>query len=218
MNRKLFLCDEDYKRELYHRQSKLDPDYDRIRRRVIISTLIGLVVYGAYYLYVNFDTYLVNKFEPTFIASTCLLLYLVFVPFLMYMKGKQDCSTEMFIAEKENLEVGENDFIYRYCYMKDKSYENEQINGDKRIEFRINYDEVESVVYNSLHERVDVLCKYTERRYTSFSQREWNYEKKRTKMEQPVRIYLVFGREGNQMFLDRLRVCKNFEERNCREL
>ena len=106
MNRKLFLCDEDYKRELYHRQSKLDPDYD----------------------------------------------------------------------------------------------------------------EVESVVYNSLHERVDVLCKYTERRYTSFSQREWNYEKKRTKMEQPVRIYLVFGREGNELLLGKLRECKNFEERYCREL
>ena len=104
MNRQLFLCDEDYKRKLFHRQCKLDPGWERERKRSLISFIIGLVGYSVFYGYTMIFNALESR-DRLLTGGFVLFVYIMLVPFYLYFRGKQRGAEDLFSNEKDNLEI-----------------------------------------------------------------------------------------------------------------
>ena len=75
---------------------------------------------------------------------------------------------EFFCFEFDSLEIREDSFVYRIFHLKSISHVDVKIGYPTIDECIVLWNRLKNIVYNSLHQRLDILCKYMYRLYFAY--------------------------------------------------
>lgn len=219
-----YLVNQEIKEKLIENQKKTHP---KGKRRKLIANLFGLssipVVVGMFMWLNSSETSMsgsapgLDKFLFVIIGvAVSLPLWITYL--ILIGSQKSYCAGQLSTNDYEQIILTDDSLVYKFLYhvREESDYKIAQKTKECYV---VPYDRINKVVYNSLHQRIELHCEPRYTYYSDFDNDEHDEEVVMDFLERPMRIYLVYDENANETIVNTLRErVPSFEQRDYAEV